>query len=870
MHLKRIISTLVFLLAFTIIGGSGLSVTVFAQGPSDAIAIRVVPNPDRLPPISWYRQNVPNPGTPASLLVNGYPAIRDGRTVYVAAANYVASAGQVYSNIYIISHSLSENEKTEAVFTEFLKNFRFNTNIENSEVRDQLRRDMRRANDLEVIKSSLDAFRLQSGLYPIFEGGSYLPNTTYSTWPSWQSTLGNLLGRALPEDPLNKFIGCEDPFDATTCWNQTDLQFACPEEAFVYGYRGTDDGSSYTLLANYEYTGPGSWRESTIQQQSADQCFNVTRTDATDGDEDGVGGGSDNCPLISNPDQADVDGDGIGDACDLCANDPSNDQDNDGVCGNTDNCATIGNPNQTDIDKDGIGDACDFQGCGNNIQEGNEVCDGQSGVGEFQRCSLDCQTITTLSFCGDGRVNTPNDQGLIEECDGNDENIICGELQDGYRTQRSRICRDTCRYSPFTSCQPLESCGDGTINGNEQCDDGELNGAQCSAAYGESCNYCNSICVVETALGARCGDGTVQEGNGEQCDEGPKNGRVCTPPYGKTCEYCGNTCQDEVQPAPFCGDGNRDIPFEACDSETQDAPCGAEPTYFYKKRSCVTTPTAQQPACSWGEFEACRQTGSCGDGILNGPEKCDDAASPPGLCQQCQKANNTKDVSYTVRDTVETIDCLSPKTWAWPGVYAWSYAQGNAEGNGLICGSPPAQKTINGASFYSNKLKWPKEIRRVLWGEGSCNISSNFYLYNKGSQVAGDTGYQTGRVGKHCDHDIVVMHHDFSNVLADEILGNSWYGFGGYVFGTIRVGGTASIKTTDGVVVMENFRSQGGLPSSTYDLTYPEGQGYLIWFGNSSSTNNTEGGKRTSNNNTYVLGCVDIDNNKVCDFTQDV
>src|SRR5690606_27979453 len=97
-------------------------------------------------------------------------------------------------------------------------------------------------------------------------------------------------------------------------------------------------------------------------------------------------------------------------------------------------------------------DACDFQGCGNNVTEGSEVCDGQSGIGPFQSCSADCRSVIQLSYCGDGVVNNPNDQGLFEECDGNSEEIICEQRINGYVTQRRRECRDTCRFTPFTAC----------------------------------------------------------------------------------------------------------------------------------------------------------------------------------------------------------------------------------------------------------------------------------------------------------------------------------------------------------------------------------------------------------------------------------
>ena len=830
-------------------------------GPSEGIAIRVIPNPDRMPPSFWYRQNVPNPGTPASLIVDGYPAVRDGRSVYIGATNYSPGGGEIYSNIYIISHSESASAKVQEVFNEFVSQFRLNINIDDAELRAQLRRDTRRANDLYIIRGKLEEFKSRSGLYPIFEAGSFLPHTSYSTWPSWQSTFGNLLGSAIPVDPLNRFLGCEAPYDSTTCWNQTEFKFACPADAFVYGYRASDDGSTYTLFANYEYTGPGSWQETSVQEQAADQCFNFSGGQLADPDEDGVGSGSDNCPLVANADQIDNDDDGAGNLCDNCPNDKTNDQDNDGVCGNTDNCPTLGNPDQTDIDGDGIGDVCDFQGCGNNIREGAEACDGQSGIGEYQQCSDDCRRVLQLSYCGDEEINTPNAQGLVEECDGNSEEQVCTELQDGYKTQRQRTCRTTCRFTPFTSCQPIESCGDEILNGNEQCDTGAENGVQCEAAYGESCPYCSSACEDEVALGPRCGDGITQNSDGEQCDEGVNNGRVCTPPYGATCNFCGNTCQVEEQPAPFCGDGNRDIPFEECDTEVQDVPCSDEPTYFFKKRTCVQTATPSNAACTFGAFEACRQVGSCGDGILNGPEQCDDTLSPAGLCSNCAVANNQATASYNVEGATNQSFCLS------------------CAGSDVRTVNP---YTRNGAPFYSpwgwprnatvNVLPFPMKVATATWSHTNC--AGHFIaLYSGGVEVK----YQEFFVpkwGSKCawhwgEHTLAG-----GGTLADEVWVNETPGaIGKDAVGKIYLSGGGAFRTSDGVVVLEHLRDRKSktgslLPGDTYNLSYPQGQGYLVWLGNSRSTLAGSGSQSTANNSSYVLACVDVDNNNECDFTQ--
>lgn len=77
---------------------------------------------------------------------------------------------------------------------------------------------------------------------------------------------------------------------------------------------------------------------------------------ASDGDNDGVSDDADNCPDVSNSDQSDADGDGVGDACD----EPEvADSDGDGVEDSVDNCPRKRNADQADADEDGVGDRCD-------------------------------------------------------------------------------------------------------------------------------------------------------------------------------------------------------------------------------------------------------------------------------------------------------------------------------------------------------------------------------------------------------------------------------------------------------------------------------------------------------------------------------
>jgi len=146
--------------------------------------------------------------------------------------------------------------------------------------------------------------------YPVISSGSYVPNTTFSIWPSWQAKLGQVdLGATLFTDPINLFYQCpggyrcdknnngkidtnEDdasnscdyiydsakcpdhiciPKDSDlgkTCWDEKAKLFNCPVDAanpldiklFSYAYKSVDNGQDYQLLSNFEYGGEGNWR----------------------------------------------------------------------------------------------------------------------------------------------------------------------------------------------------------------------------------------------------------------------------------------------------------------------------------------------------------------------------------------------------------------------------------------------------------------------------------------------------------------------------------------------------------------------------------------------------------------------------------
>ncbi|MFA6171446.1 MAG: hypothetical protein WCW77_01755 [Patescibacteria group bacterium] len=267
---------------------------------SDAIALRTVPNPEHYSPLRWYLTNIKSQGSPQSLEVDGYEAIRDGRTVYVNAANL--SENVLYTNIYIISYNQDAEPSTTDILGKILKSWKFNINLKDEvglckknssqvcltndecpsgdicqSLKARVIRDTRRLSDVVELKIYLNKYKNKNGNYPTLTAGTYLPNKTISVWPSWKDNFAKELGiTPVPTDPENKLGPCVDNyhdidpnhvnndarFEAGTCWDEKTKQFAdsdvtnsildLPVDSHVYVYSGTANGISYTLCGVME------------------------------------------------------------------------------------------------------------------------------------------------------------------------------------------------------------------------------------------------------------------------------------------------------------------------------------------------------------------------------------------------------------------------------------------------------------------------------------------------------------------------------------------------------------------------------------------------------------------------------------------
>ena len=287
--------------------------------------------------------------------------------------------------------------------------------------------------------------------------------------------------------------------------------------------------------------------------------------------------------------------------------------------------------------------------CGNSKLETGEQCD-DGNVKDGDGCSKDCQK-EEVQLCGNGKI----DSG--EQCDTNHFGgytcgIKCAEA--GMAFSGTFTCTDQCMIDE-SACQCIASdvaiCGNGEVETGEQCDDSNVkDGDGCSKAcktevcgngvldLGESCDdgnmadgdCCSSACKLEhsASCNGTCGNGIIEFG--ETCDK-DNLGYYTGMGAEKVCELFGYqmtssakvSCSDDCQivldcPVPKCGDGVLDD-GEFCDGNlirnnyTCQSIFGPGSTGTLK---CDDT-------CLHTDKSSCTAPSTCGNGKVNGNEKCD-------------------------------------------------------------------------------------------------------------------------------------------------------------------------------------------------------------------------------------------------------
>ncbi len=288
----------------------GKIVQAQTSSEGDAIGIRVIPNPNHYSVYRWY-QSQGFSGAPQTLTVDGYEALRDGRTVYINAAHVNQEQKVIYTNIYLISYNQDSSSLTTDILGQIISHWKFNDNLADQvstcsisvtkcdtdsdcasnqacstanstcqlkeakscvvdsdcpagffcgSLKAMVVRDLKRVGKIEEVREALARYKEVNGSYPLLSAGTYLPGKTTSLWPSWNEVFLPAIGvKNSVVDPINRFGACPG-YDNKTCWNPETKQFAAgsgpaltlPVNSYALAYTSNQAGSSYSLCAVME------------------------------------------------------------------------------------------------------------------------------------------------------------------------------------------------------------------------------------------------------------------------------------------------------------------------------------------------------------------------------------------------------------------------------------------------------------------------------------------------------------------------------------------------------------------------------------------------------------------------------------------
>lgn len=619
-----------------------------ADSSGDAIGFRIVQNPGYLSPRAWYLAQG-FVGQPKDVMVDGFTAVEDGRTTYAMATNQTTT-GELYSNIYVISYNEGASQTTRDIYTELRDNLRFAIDVPSvglcvaadgvtfvtdgqgqtvncssdaqcdsgagascADLKSKLRRDSKRLGDITDLAALVNAYKLENGVVPSLPAGSFVRGLSSSVWESWNSILGGALSSTtMPADPLNYYQQCGGGTLA-----------AYDAETCVDGSSGKYICPAGSSAYHYQAIGESAARLFADLEYTTGSYVNPIDNNSSDavtitiGNSAGAAAGFTAAAFCSGATvygSSASCGDGVVGSSEVCEI---------GQLGGAATACTAasglpGSRSQTCNSTcsgfvDDAAAACIVATCGDGVLNAGEECDDGSNNGAYGFCGQDC-TYGTAFYCGDGLLAGG------ESCD-------CGAPGNGLSVSRAyQAGAGSCvgangdySASPNASCAwdcsgPAAYCGDGVVDGGEVCDGEDLTWAGKLCAQNSPVGFKNVPCSTNADCGGGVcgGNGT---GNRAACPVGKTRVRTCDDAAGASCKYTVNNWFNiACTEIGSCGDGVVD-PDEQCDDGNTD---GTD--------SCTSS-------C---------QLNVCGDGsVFLGQEQCDEGINNGASCDSAYGSSCT-------------------------------------------------------------------------------------------------------------------------------------------------------------------------------------------------------------------------------------
>ena len=273
-------------------------------------------------------------------------------------------------------------------------------------------------------------------------------------------------------------------------------------------------------------------------------------------------------------------------------------------------CDTTGNP---------LPGICEAAGvCGNGKLESSEGCD-DGGTGNGDGCNAVCAIETGF----DCNSTAPGDTG--------DSSCASG------------VCDSVGNVAPGI-CEDAGVCGNGILETNEGCDDGGVSNG----------DGCNSTCLVE--LGSACNELVPGNIGNPSCANG-------------VCDTLGNPTPGICEAFGVCGNGALEN-GEGCDDGNVANGDGCDGTCLVENgNACNSSPlgTIGSASCASGICDIignvsgiCEPVGTCGNGVLEANEGCDDGSVVNGDgCNSLCLIENEQACNTTSPGAVLDFSCAS-------------------------------------------------------------------------------------------------------------------------------------------------------------------------------------------------------------------